>query len=117
MVSELLCTGVQANMERHTQGRKRAKCAHVGDTNNTVMITLISGKPVNPSLVVGGRWAVKIEGEVIKLLLRPSARWHLATATLAAALMILCLSRRGSSAALEVHLSLCIRLYQRMYSG
>ena len=34
VVGELLCTGVQANTERDTQGTKRAKCAHVGDTNN-----------------------------------------------------------------------------------
>ena len=34
VVGELLCTGVQANTERHTQGTKRAKCAHVGDTDN-----------------------------------------------------------------------------------
>ena len=33
VVGELLCTGVQADTERHT--RKRVKCAHVGDTNNT----------------------------------------------------------------------------------
>ena len=35
VVGELLCTGVQANTERPT--RKRAKCAHVGDTNNTAI--------------------------------------------------------------------------------
>ena len=34
VVGEFLCTGVQANTERHKR-RKRAKCAHVGDTNNT----------------------------------------------------------------------------------
>ena len=31
VIGELLCTGVQANAERHTQGTKRAKCAHVGE--------------------------------------------------------------------------------------
>ena len=35
VIGELLCTGVQANAERDTQGTKRVNCAHVGDTNNT----------------------------------------------------------------------------------
>ena len=37
VLGELLCTSVQANTERNTQGRKRAKCAHVGDTNSTLL--------------------------------------------------------------------------------
>ena len=35
VVGEMLCTSVQANTERDTQETKRAKCAHVGNTNNT----------------------------------------------------------------------------------
>ena len=33
VVSELLCTGSGKHRETH-KGTKRAKCAHVGDTNN-----------------------------------------------------------------------------------
>ena len=35
VVGEMLCTSVQANTERDTQETKRAKCAHVGNKNNT----------------------------------------------------------------------------------
>ena len=45
VVGELLCTGVQENTERDTQGRKRAKCAHVGDTNNKYQVSWRDSRP------------------------------------------------------------------------